>query len=333
MRRSKKILVGNVPIGGDSPVSIQSMTTVEAKDVVKTVAQIKRLEKAGCQIVRVAVPDQECAEAILKIKQKIKIPIVADIHFHYKLAILCIKNGADKIRLNPGNITEPYKIEKVLSLAKKYKVPVRIGLNSGSVQRTHSRSLVDDLVYSGLDYLKFFEKCGFGQTIFSLKTNNVCTTIKAYEKMAKFTDAPLHLGVTATGLPLDGIVKSSIGIGALLLKGIGDTLRVSLSCDPVKEVEVARKILYALNLRNSGIEIISCPTCGRCKIDLFKQIRAAEKKLKILEKKFLKRRLKVAIMGCVVNGPGEAKDADLGIAWGQGKGVLFKKGKKIKTVT
>ena len=330
-RKSKKIFIGNVPIGGNSPITIQSMTTVDTKDIKATVKQIKELQLAGVQIIRVAVLDNAAAMAISKIKAKIKIPIVADIHFDYRLALLSIENGADKIRLNPGNIEKAWQVEAVLKTAIKSKIPIRIGLNSGSVKRTR-KNIVDDMIAAALFYEKIFKKYNFKDIIFSFKTHDVLSTIEAYRKFAKLTDAPLHLGVTAAGLEANGLVKSSIGIGALLLEGIGDTLRVSLTADSVKEVEAGKNILSALGLRSGGIEIISCPTCGRCKIDLINVVEQAVKAFKPLQKKYSDRKLKVALMGCVVNGPGEAKEADIGIAWGGSSGILFKKGKKIKNI-
>jgi len=331
-RKSRKIFVGKVAIGGNSPVVIQSMTNTDTKDVGKTVQQIKRLEQAGCELVRVAVEDEKAAWAIARIKSRISIPLIADIHFNYKLALLAIENGADKIRLNPGNITNRQQIEKIITCAKKYKVPIRIGLNSGSVKRTDKSKLADDLIKSARLYLGVFKNLNFNQIVFSVKTPDVLTTIQAYRRMAEITDAPMHLGITASGPWQNGIIKSSIGIGVLLLEGIGDTIRVSLTSDPVDETKVAKQILSSLNLRNQGIEIISCPTCSRCKIDLIKIVKQAEIKFSNFKMANLGQRIKVAIMGCVVNGPGEAKDADIGIAWTGKCGVLFKKGKKVKLV-
>jgi len=331
-RRSKKVSVGNLNIGGNSPVAIQSMTTTDTADVSATVAQIKRLEKAGCQIIRVSVLNDSAARAINRIKKKINIPLVADIHFDYRLAVLAIENQADKIRLNPGNIKKRSDIEKVVKLAKARDVPIRIGLNSGSVTRISGRGLVSDMINAALYYEKIFRRLRFNDTVFSFKTPDVLTTVEAYRKFARHSNAPLHLGLTATGLEQDGLVKSSIGIGALLLEGIGDTLRVSLTADPLRELEAAKKILSALGLRSEGIEIIACPTCGRCSINLIDIVKKTEQALKPLERKFKQRQLRVAIMGCVVNGPQEAKDADIGIAWGGKSGVLFRKGKKIRIV-
>ncbi|MCG2712776.1 MAG: flavodoxin-dependent (E)-4-hydroxy-3-methylbut-2-enyl-diphosphate synthase [Candidatus Omnitrophica bacterium] len=331
-RRSKKIKVGNIFIGGNAPISIQSMTTTDTKDVKATVAQIKKLERLGCRIIRVAVPDCEAAKAIRDIKKKVKIPLVADIHFDYRLALLSIENGADKIRLNPGNIQKKSHIEAVLKHAEEKRVPIRIGLNSGSVKRSKSGGVVSDMLKAAFFYERLFKQFKFQDMIFSFKTHDVLTTVKAYREFARLSDAPLHLGLTAAGPEHEGIVKSNIALGCLLLEGIGDTLRVSLTADPVKEIEAGKRILSAIGLLNEGIEIISCPTCGRCTIDLMEIVSKAEKILKPFNKKLHNRKLKVAIMGCVVNGPGEAKDADIGVAWGGKSGLLFKKGKKIKLI-
>ncbi len=331
-RRSKKIKAGNIFIGGKAPISIQSMTTTDTKNVKATAAQIKQLERLGCQIIRVAVPDCEAAKAISSIKKKVTVPLVADIHFDYRLALLSIENGADKIRLNPGNIQKKSHIEAVLKLAKEKKVPIRIGLNSGSVKRSKSGGIVGDMLKAAFFYERLFKQFQFHDIIFSFKTHDVLSTLEAYRRFARLSNAPLHLGLTAAGPEQEGIVKSSIALGCLLLEGIGDTLRVSLTADPAKEIEAGKRILAALGLLNEGIEIISCPTCGRCTIDLVDIVSKAEKVLKPLNKKLRKRKLKVAIMGCVVNGPGEAKDADIGVAWGGKSGVLFKRGKKIKLI-
>lgn len=331
-RKTKKIFVKDITIGGASPIVIQSMTNTDTVNIAKTLKQIKRLEQAGCQIVRVAVLNEQAAGAISKIKQRINIPLVADIHFDYRLAIASIKHGADKIRLNPGNICKRAHIEKIINEAKKNKIPIRIGLNSGSVKRTAKNSLVDDMINAGRDYLNIFKENDYDQVIFSLKTHDVLTTIEAYRRMAKLTEAPMHLGITASGLPETGIIKSSIGLGVLLLEGIGDTIRVSLTADPVEEVKVAKKILSALRLGEFGIEIISCPSCGRCTIDLISIVRKVEEKLSILDNKQCRKKIEVAVMGCMVNGPGEAKDADIGIAWGGKSGLLFRKGKKVSLV-
>jgi len=330
-RKTRQIKVGVAAVGGAAPVSVQSMTKTDTRNVPATVKQIRQLENAGCDIVRVAVPDMEAARAIKGIKKKIKIPLVADIHFHYMLAIEAINAGADKIRLNPGNVKKKEDIAQVLKLAKKEKIPIRIGLNSGS---TAGRSMVK----AALDYIKLFESMDFYDIIISLKASDVLTTVDAYREMAKRCDYPFHLGVTAAGPSECGIVKSSVGIGALLAEGIGDTIRVSLTGDPREEVRVAKEILSALNLKKGGIDIISCPTCGRCEVDLVKVVREFEEKAHPSDQASLSRgprgdrHLKVAIMGCIVNGPGEAKDADIGIAAGKGCGILFRKGRMVKKI-
>ncbi len=331
-RKSKKIKVGNIFIGGNAPISIQSMTTTDTCDVKATVAQIKKLEELGCQIVRVAVQDMLAATAIKSIKKKVTIPVVADIHFDYRLALMAIKNGVDKIRLNPGNIQKKSQIEAVLKQAQDKRVPIRIGLNSGSVKRSLSGGVVKDMIKAARSYERLFKQFKFTDMIFSFKTHDVLSTIEVYRRFAVLSDAPLHLGLTASGLEQEGIVKSSIALGCLLIEGIGDTLRVSLTADPIKEIEAGKRILSAVGILNEGIEIISCPTCGRCTIDLVDIVSKAEKALKPFSKKLHERKLKVAIMGCIVNGPGEAKDADIGVAWGGKSGLLFKKGKKIKLI-
>ena len=360
-RETRQIKVGGVRIGGGSPVSIQSMTKVETSDVKALVAQIKRLEKAGCEIVRVAVKNFKDASAVKSIKRKIKIPLVCDIHFNYKLAIEAIKNGADKIRLNPGNIRKRDEVAQVVKAAKRAKIPIRIGLNSGSVLTNDERPLdfargrrttparlrsdyreaggnderiSSELVNSAMRCIRLFEELAFRDIIISLKASDVVTTVEAYRRIARLCDYPLHLGVTAAGPYDEGIVKSSIGIGGLLLDGIGDTIRVSLTSDPVDEVIAAKRILAAVGARNFGPDIISCPLCGRCQVDLIKIVKELESKLfTIHHSPFTKRPLRIAMMGCEVNGPGEAMGADIGIAFGKGSGMLFKKGKVLKKVT
>ncbi|MDP2981188.1 MAG: flavodoxin-dependent (E)-4-hydroxy-3-methylbut-2-enyl-diphosphate synthase [Candidatus Omnitrophota bacterium] len=335
---TKQIKVGNVKIGGGAPVSIQSMTKTDTRDVRATVREIKELEKSGCEIIRVAVKDFEAAVAIKAIKRKIKIPLVADIHFDYRLALRAIENGADKIRLNPGNIYKEDEIREVAMAAKKRKIPIRVGANSGSIKfQIKSKAQraegighrAEDMVKSVLDYIKILERMDFYDIIVSLKASDVLSTIEAYKLFSKRSKYPLHLGVTAAGAFSTGIVKSSIGIGALLLEGIGDTIRVSLTGDPVEEVIAAKNILQALKLRNFGPEIISCPTCGRCQVDLEK---IAEEIGSRVKGEGCKKQIKIAIMGCEVNGPGEAKEADIGIAFGKGTGVIFKNGEIIKRV-
>lgn len=334
-RKTKTIKVGNVYIGGNHPVSIQSMAKTKTADVENTIRQIKELENAGCEIIRVAVKDSLDARAIKKIKPRISIPMVADIHFNWRMALEAIDNGADKIRLNPGNIYKKDEIREIVSASKLARIPLRIGVNSGSVKSLNSKklSMPDKLANSALDYIKIVEKFKFSNLAVSLKASNVTDTIEAYRKMAKLCNYPLHLGVTATGLPLQGAIKSSIAIGALLLEGIGDTIRISLTDKPTEEVRVAKVILQALGLRNFGPEIISCPTCGRCAVDLAKLVKELESKLSTIDYRLWTRTLKVAVMGCVVNGPGEASEADIGVAFGEKCGLLFKKGKSIRKVT
>ncbi|MFH1854667.1 MAG: flavodoxin-dependent (E)-4-hydroxy-3-methylbut-2-enyl-diphosphate synthase [Candidatus Omnitrophota bacterium] len=337
---TKQIKVGKVKIGGGAPITVQSMTKTDTRDIRATVRQIKELEAAGCELVRVAVKDFQAATAIKKIKRKIKIPLIADIHFDYRLAIAAIENGADKIRLNPGNIHKEEQIIEVIRLAKKKKVPIRVGLNSGSVIKIPSsypllkgrgiRVGGNDLVREALDYIKVLEKARFYDIIVSLKTSSVLTTIEAYREFSKVSRYPLHLGVTAAGPVASGLVKSSLGIGILLREGIGDTIRVSLTGHPCEEVIAAKNILQALELRKFGPEIISCPTCGRCQVDLQGIVKKIAFSLQ--SSVFSQKALKIAIMGCEVNGPGEAKEADIGIAFGKGAGVLFKKGKIIRRV-
>ena len=321
---TKQIRVGKIKIGGKAPVVIQSMAKTDTRDVSATVRQIKELEKAGCEIVRVAIKDFQAARAIKKIRKRINIPLVADIHFDYRLAIEAIENGADKIRLNPGNIYKEEQVRAVVRAAKKRKIPIRVGINSGSLKNASAGNMVK----AAIDYIKILEKAGFYDIIVSLKASDVLTTIEAYRKFAKSSRYPLHLGITAAGPASTGLVKSSIGIGALLLQDIGDTIRVSLTAHPCEEVVAAKNILQALNLRNFGPEIISCPTCGRCQVDLQGIVARLSSRLEALGS----RDVKIAVMGCEVNGPGEAKEADIGIAFGKSAGVLFKKGKIVKRV-
>ena len=350
-RKTIQVKVGGVKIGGNAPVSIQSMAKVETSRVSAVISQIKALEKCGCQIIRVAVRTLADAKAIKDIKNKINIPLVADIHFDYRLALKSIESGADKIRLNPGNMRKIEEIEEVARAAKKARIPIRIGVNSGSLftnderRATPNHSLrsspgqasderTDAFVKSAMRYIKLFEKLDFHDIIISLKGSDVSETVEAYKAISKKCDYPLHLGVTASG-PYDyGIIKSSIGIGSLLLDGIGDTIRVSLTAEPLAEVIAAKRILSSLGLRRFGHEIISCPTCGRCRVDLKKIVKELELKLTPNPQLLTpKSPLTVAVMGCEVNGPGEAKGADIGIAFGKNAGILFKKGKAIKKVS
>jgi len=312
-RKTRQIKVGGVKIGGGAPVSIQSMAKVETSNVKAAVSEIKRLESLGCEIIRVAVKNAKDAEAVRPIKKKIRIPLVCDIHFDYRLALKCIEAGADKIRLNPGNIKRREEIREIIRAAKRVKIPIRIGVNSGSVSTQYAvRRTQYALVDSALQYIKLFEAMEFHDIIISLKASDVAATVDAYRKIAKQCGYPLHLGVTAAGPYDSGIVKSSIGIGALLLDGIGDTIRVSLTADPAEEIIAAKRILAAVGLRHFGPEIISCPTCGRCQVDLFKIVNATENAIRTTQYAIRKSPLSIAIMGCEVNGPGEAKEADIG---------------------
>ncbi len=342
-RKTKVIKVGSVKIGGTNPVRIQSMAKTDTRDTKKTIAEVRRLEKAGCEIARVAVKDMLAARAIKIIKRKINIPLVADIHFDFRLALEAIKNGADKIRVNPGNTSKSSELKEIIESAKSRKIPIRIGLNSGSICLTGRRRperppkgrVRKAGLFAGtaLEYIKLFERENFRDIIVSLKSSDVRETVESYRTLSALCDYPFHLGVTAAGPYDTGIVKSSIGIGALLLDGIGDTVRVSLTGDPVEEVIAAKKILQAIKLRTFAPDIISCPACGRSQVDLRKTVRDLERRLTTCGPKLAaKRRLTIAIMGCEVNGPGEAKVADIGIAFGKTSGVLFKKGKVVKKV-
>lgn len=328
-RRTRQIKVGGVKIGGDAPISIQSMTTFKTANVKATVAEIKRLEASGCEIVRVAIRDSDDVLAVKTIKNRAKIPVVCDIHFDYTLALDCIKAGADKIRLNPGNIRKIEEIAAVVKAASRARIPIRVGVNSGSAGGNSGLTLVG----AAKRYIKILEELDFHDIIVSLKASDVISTVESYRRMSETCDYPLHLGVTAAGPYKTGIIKSSIGIGALLLDGIGDTIRVSLTGDPVEEVDAAKRILSSLNLRNFGPEIISCPTCGRCQVDLLKIVADVERKLSAISYQPSDRRpTTIAVMGCEVNGPGEAKEADIGIAAGKGSGVLFINGRIVRRV-
>lgn len=329
-RLTRQISVGNVQVGSDAPVSVQSMTNTQTQDVTATVRQIHGLERAGCEIIRVAVPDMEAVLAIKKIKKKITIPIIADIHFDYRLALASAEAGADALRINPGNIGEKKKIRAVVDCAKDHGLSIRIGVNAGSLEKEIEKRLgttSEAMVESALRNIKILEDLNFFDIKVSLKASDVSRTVEAYRLLAPKTSVPFHIGVTEAGGLYAGITKSAIGIGMLLAEGLGDTLRVSLTRDPVEEVRTGYEILRALGMRSRGPELISCPTCGRCKIDLFKIAQDVEKAL--LERSS---KIKVAIMGCVVNGPGEAKEADIGIAGGDGVGILFKKGKVIRKI-
>ena len=328
---TRTVNVGDVKIGGGNPVSIQSMCNTDTRDVASTVAQIKMLEDAGCEIIRVAVPDMEAAQAIEKIKQQINIPLVADIHFDYRLALECIKNGIDKVRINPGNIGSRDKVKLVADAAKANSIPIRIGVNGGSLEKElvakYGGATADALVESAMGHIAILDELNFSDIVVSIKVSNVPVMLEAYRKFDKISDIPLHIGVTESGTERMGTVKSSVGIGALLSEGIGDTMRVSLTADPVKEIYLAKDILSVLGMRKDGVEFVSCPTCGRTQIDLIKIAREVEDRLKNMDKN-----IKVAVMGCVVNGPGEARDADIGIAGGKGECLIFKKGVPVRKV-
>ena len=330
-RTTKEIKIGKVKIGGKNPIAVQSMTKTKTSDVDATVAQIYALELAGCQIIRCAVPDKEAALALKEIKKQINIPLVADIHFNHEYAIIAAESGVDKLRINPGNIGDINKIKAVVSAAKANGIPIRVGVNSGSLEKDLRKKRghipAEALVKSALKNVKILEKLNFKNIVVAVKASNVLTTIKAYELLSKRINYPLHLGITESGIPKVGTIRSSIGIGALLLNGIGDTIRVSLTGDPVEEVRVGYEILKSIGLSKRGLTIISCPTCGRATVDVVKVAEEIYEKTKEITKP-----LTVAIMGCEVNGPGEAAEADLGLAAGRGVGLIFKKGKIIKKV-
>ncbi len=328
---TKVVTIGNLKIGGGNPILIQSMTNTPTQDVAATVAQILELEKAGCEIIRCTVPDMEAAKALTEIKKQIHIPLVADIHFDYKMAIAAMEHGADKIRINPGNIGGEEKIKAVVDVAKERNIPIRVGVNSGSLEKNlvekYRGVTAEGIVESALDKVKIIEDLGYTNLVVSIKSSDVLMCVKAHELLADKTPYPLHVGITESGTVQSGNIKSAIGLGLILNQGIGDTIRVSLTGNPVEEIKSAKLILRTLGLRRGGIEMVSCPTCGRTKIDL---IGLASQVEKMVEDYPLD--IKVAVMGCVVNGPGEAKEADLGIAGGIGEGLLIKKGEIIRKV-
>jgi len=327
-RNTRSVKVGNLEIGENAPISVQSMTNTDTKDISATVSQIKRMEREGCELVRVAVPDSESCHSLPLIKKEINIPLVADIHYDYKLALKSIECGVDGLRINPGNIGNDEKIKLVIKSAKKINLPIRFGINSGSLDKNilkkYKKATPQALVESTVNVIKILDELNYHNIIFSIKSTDIINTIEANNIFSSKYDYPLHLGITEAGPPFQGIIKSSVGIGALLFQGIGDTIRVSLTGDPVEEIKVGYEILKALHLRQRGPNLISCPTCGRCKVDLNKIVKKVERQICNINKP-----LTIAVMGCMVNGPGEAKEADIGVAFDKDKGVLFKKGKII----
>ena len=329
-RISKQIQIGNVKIGGDAPISVQSMCNTDTRDVSATVKQIKELQNAGCELIRLAVLNKDAAAAIKEIKKQVEIPVIADIHFDYRLAVQCIENGIDALRLNPGNIGRDDNVKTVVNLAKINNVPIRIGINAGSLEKelvALDIPLHEKMVKSAMRHIRILEDNNFDKIKISLKSSSVPTTIEAYRQIAEMVDYPLHLGVTESGTLKGGLIKSSVGLGTLLAEGIGDTIRVSLTENPVEEVYAGFSILKSLDLRQKGINFVSCPTCGRCQIDLIGLAKKVENALKDIDKP-----LTVAVMGCPVNGPGEAKHADYGVAGAIKEGYIFKKGEIVKRV-
>lgn len=330
-RKTREVSLGSIKIGGDNPIAVQSMTNTDTRDAKKTIEQIKKLEEAGCDAVRVAVPDMIAAENLGKIKKEINIPLIADIHFDYKLALKAIEEGVDGIRINPGNIGGIDKVKAVVEKCKEKNLKIRIGVNGGSLEKhllkKYGSATPEALVESAMEHVKILEDLDFYNIVISLKSSDIYTAVDAYTLMSQKVDYPLHLGITEAGGIKKGTIKSSIGIGSLLLRGIGDTIRISLTGDPVEEVHVGKDILRSLNLLNDKIKIVSCPTCGRCNIDLIRVANEVEDKIKDINKD-----MTVAIMGCAVNGPGEAREADIGIAGGKGEGLLFKKGEIVRKI-
>ncbi|MGL5756976.1 MAG: flavodoxin-dependent (E)-4-hydroxy-3-methylbut-2-enyl-diphosphate synthase [Paraclostridium sp.] len=330
-RISREVSVGNVKIGGENPISIQSMTNTDTRDAKATIQQIKKLEEVGCDVVRVAVPDMEAAKNIGEIKQNVSIPVIADIHFDYRLALEAIDQGVDGVRINPGNIGSIDRVKLVVNKCREKNLKIRIGVNGGSLEKEllekYGSASAEALVESALGHVKILEDLDFYNIVISLKSSDIYKTIEAYELISKKVDYPLHIGITESGSVKKGTIKSSIGVGALLLKGIGDTIRISLTGDPTEEVIVGKEILRSLDLLNDKIKVISCPTCGRCNIDLISVVNEVEEKINKIDKD-----ITVAIMGCAVNGPGEAKEADIGIAGGKGEGLLFKKGEIVRKI-
>lgn len=328
---TKEVYIGNRVIGGGNPILIQSMTNTKTEDVPATVAQIEKLTKAGCDIIRCAVPTMEAAKAIAEIKKQVTIPVVADIHFDYRLAIAAMENGADKIRINPGNIGSVDKVKAVVDVAKERNIPIRVGVNSGSLEKQlvekYHGVTAEGIVESALDKVRIIEEMGYDNLVISIKSSDVMMCVKAHELIAEKTNYPLHVGITEAGTIISGNIKSSIGLGLILNQGIGDTIRVSLTGDPVEEIKSAKLILRTLGLRKGGVEVVSCPTCGRTQIDLIGLANQVETMVAEFPLD-----IKVAVMGCVVNGPGEAKEADIGVAGGIGEGLIIKKGEIYKKV-
>ncbi len=332
MRKQKRIVnIGGIKVGGNNPVAIQSMCNTDTRNVTSTVNQIIELENAGCEIIRVAVPDMKAAQAVAEIKRQIHIPLVVDIHFDYRLALECMKNGADKVRINPGNIGDRSRVKQVVEMAKEREIPIRIGVNGGSLEKEllqkYGGPTADALVESALRHVSILKDLNFDDIVVSIKISDVPKMLDAYRKFDKISDIPLHIGVTEAGTLKSGTIKSSVGIGVLLAEGIGDTMRVSLTANPAEEIYTAYDIQKVLGLRKTGAEIISCPTCGRTQIELIPIADEIERRVKGINKD-----IKIAVMGCAVNGPGEAREADIGIAGGKGEGLIFKKGKIIRKV-
>jgi len=330
-RKTKQIKIGDVLIGGGAPIVVQSMTKTDTRDTGATLSEIRKMEAAGCEMVRLAIPDKEAVEAFGKIKREASIPLIADIHFDYRLALSCLENGADGLRINPGNIGSPAKVKRVVRAAKEHSVPIRIGVNSGSLEkdllRKHGSATAEAMVESALRHVKIFEDLDFTQIKISLKAPDVARTFKAYQLLAKKVDYPFHAGITEAGTLIRGTVKSAVGLALLLREGLADTIRVSLTAPPEEEVRVGYLILSSLGLRSYGLNLVTCPVCGRCEVDLFRIASGIEKRLASV-----KVSLDIAVMGCVVNGPGEAKEADIGVAFGRKVGVIFKKGKLLRRV-
>jgi (E)-4-hydroxy-3-methylbut-2-enyl-diphosphate synthase len=333
-KKTRRIHIGAVAIGGGAPIKVQSMTNTDTSDVEATVRQIHQLEQAGCELIRVAVPDMEAARAIAAIREQITIPLIADIHFDSRLAVTAMEHGAQGIRINPGNLGGPDKLARVVTAAKQHQVPIRVGVNSGSIEKALLKQYgyptperPDALIESALNNVRLLEEFGFFDIKISIKSSDTLTTIAGYRQLSQLTDYPLHLGVTEAGGLIPGTVKSSVALGILLFEGIGDTFRISLTRDPVEEIRVGYELLRSLRIRERGPELISCPTCGRTRLDLFSLAEQVERHLQTMRSN-----LKVAVMGCVVNGPGEAREADIGIAGGHGVGIIFKKGEIYKKV-